>query len=417
MTTLARNREFNLLWTSQTFSDLGGSIAQLAVPLLVLALTGSAVQAGLVGTVALVARLLTRLPAGVLADRLNRRTVMLACDAIRMAGFAGLAGAVATGRAGLVVIIIVAVLDAVCGALFQTVEHAALRSIVPITQLPAAVARNEARSYGTSLAGPPLGGLLFGIAHAVPFAANTLSYLFSLGGVLLIRKPLQAERAEAPAGHGAALLEGLRFVFGNPFLRAVLVIAAPLNLALNGAIFTIILSLQRHGVAPAVIGLVEAIVGAGGLIGAVLAPAVQRRLPFTRLIRFICWTTTGVLAISALLTSSILAAVPLALAIFLGPSCNAAIFGYQAAITPDRLQGRVVSVIFTAAMSASATAPILAGTFVTAWGGPAAILLFAAAVSVSALAATFARGIREIRPLEEISADVRTDHAPTRGQP
>lgn len=402
MTTLARNREFNLLWTSQAFSDLGGSIAQLAVPLLVLALTGSAVQAGLVGTVAQVARLLARLPAGVLADRLNRRTVMLSCDAIRLAGFAGLAAAVATGRAGLTVIILVAVLDAGCGALFQTVEHAALRNIVPIAQLSAAVARNEARSYGTALAGPPLGGLLFGLAHAVPFAANTVSYLFSLAGVLLIRKPLQAERAGAPAGHGAALLEGLRFVFGNPFLRAVLVIAAPLNLALNGAIFTIILSLQRHGVAPAVIGLVETIVGAGGLIGAFLAPVLQRRLGFTRLIRFICWTTTGVLAISALLTASILAAAPVALAIFLGPSCNAAIFGYQAAITPDRLQGRVVSVIFMVAMSASAAAPILAGTFVTTVGGPAAILFFAAAVSVSALAATFARGIREIRPVEEI---------------
>ena len=404
MTTLARNREFNLLWASQAFSDLGGAIAQLAVPLLVLALTGSAVQAGLVGTVAQLARLLARLPAGVLADRLNRRTVMLTCDTVRLAGFAGLAAAVATQRAGLVVIIIVAVLDAVCGALFQTVEHAALRSIVPIAQLPAAVARNEARSYGTSLAGPPLGGLLFGLAHAVPFAANTVSYLFSLAGVLLIRKPLQAERAEAPAGHGAALLEGLRFVFGNPFLRAVLAIAAPLNLALNGAIFTIILSLQRHGVAPAAIGLVETIVGAGGLIGAVLAPAMQRRLPFTRLLRFICWTTVAVLAVSATLTSSVLAAVPVALAIFLGPSCNAAIFGYQAAITPDRLQGRVVSVIFTAAMSASAAAPILAGSIVTAWGAPTAVLFFAATVAISALAATFARGLRKIQPLEEVPA-------------
>lgn len=401
MTPLWRNREFNLLWTSQSLSDLGGAIAQLALPLLVLELTGSPVRAGVVGTAALVAKLLTRLPAGVLADRVDRRRAMLTCDVIRLFAYLSLAATIFAGRAGLPVIIVVAVLDAVCTALFNTVEHAALRSIVPLAQLPAAVARNEARTYGTSLAGPPLGGLLFGVAHALPFLGNALSYLASFAGVALIRRPLQAERGESPPGHAAAVAEGLRFVFGNPFLRAVLIIAAPLNFALNGAIFTILITLQRHGVQPGVIGLTETIVGVGGLAGAFAAPALQRWLPFARLIRFICWAAAGVLVTSAWLTASIAAAIPVALAVFLGPSCNAALFGYQVAITPDHLQGRVLSVIFLAAMSASATAPLLSGVFVTAWGSARTILVFAAAVAVAALTATLAAGIRTMRPIEE----------------
>jgi hypothetical protein len=64
VSSLWRNREFSLLWTSQSLSDLGDAVAQLAMPLLVLALTGSAVRAGLVGTVTQVVRLLTRLPGG-----------------------------------------------------------------------------------------------------------------------------------------------------------------------------------------------------------------------------------------------------------------------------------------------------------------------------------------------------------------
>jgi len=401
VSSLWRNREFNLLWTSQSLSDLGGAIAQLAVPLLVLESTGSAVQAGVVGTAALVAKLFSRLPSGVLADRVDRRKAMLTCDVIRLVAFLTLAAAVATGHAGLAVIIAVAVLDATCSAMFNTVEHASLRSIVPATQLPAAVARNEARSYGTSLAGPPLGGLLFGITHALPFLGNAVSYLASLIGVAMIRRPLQAERDEEPPGHAAALAEGLRFVFSNPFLRAVLAIAAPLNFALNGTIFTIIVTLQRHGVEPGVIGLTETIVGVGGLLGAFLAPVLQRWLQFARLIRFITWAAVAVLVASALLTASLAAAVPVALAVFLGPACNAALFGYQAAITPDRLQGRVLSVIFLAAMSASAAAPLLAGVFVTAWGSSTTILIFAAAVAVSALTATLAAGIRTMRPIEE----------------
>lgn len=398
MSSLWRNREFNLLWVSQSLSDLGDALALLALPLLVLALTGSPVSAGLVGTIVQVTRLVCRLPAGVLVDRINRRRTMLACDVTRLVAFAGLAAAVATGEASLALIMVVAIVDAACGSLFGTAEDAALRSVVPATRLPAAVARNEARTYGTSLAGPPLGGVLFSLGHAVPFVGNAVSYLASLIGVALIRKPLQAEREEAPSGYAAALAEGVRFVFTNPFLRAVLLVAAPLNLAITGVLFTIIIALQRNGTPPPVIGLAETIIGAGGLLGAFVAPVLQRWLRLTALIRVICWSATALLATSALLTASIAAAIPVGLTVFLGPACNAALFGYQAAITPDRLQGRVISVIFMAATSAAAAAPLLAGVFVAAWGAPTAILLFAATVAVSALAATFGNGIRSMPP-------------------
>jgi MFS family permease len=238
----------------------------------------------------------------------------------------------------------------------------------------------------------------------LPFIGNAVSYLASLAGVALIRKPLQDEVPPEPGGHRAALVEGVRFVFGNSFLRAVLTIAAPLNLALNGTVFTIIVTLQRHGVRPAIIGLTETIMAVGGLAGALVAPMLQRSMPFPRLIRFICWAATGVLAIGSLFTSSLLAAVPLALAVFLGPACNAALFGYQAAITPSHLQGRVLSVIFMAAMSASAAAPALAGLIVAHVSSQAAVLFFAGSVSVAALTATFASGIRTMRPLEEVAA-------------
>ncbi|MCO8277362.1 MFS transporter [Actinoplanes sp. TRM 88003] len=403
MSTLWRNREFTLLWTSQSLSDLGGAIALLAFPLLVLDLTDSALQAGAVGTAAQVTKLLCRLPSGVLADQLNRRRAMLTCDVIRLVAFAALALAVMTGRAGLTEIVVVALIDAVCGSLFNTTEHAALRSIVPATQLPAAVAHNEARSYGTSLAGPPLGGVLFGITPALPFVGNALSYLASLIGIALIRKPLQAERPHSHEGHRAALLEGLRFVFRNPFLRTVLIVAAPLNLALYGSMFTIIVTLQAHDVTPGVIGLTETIVGVGGLLGALAAPLLQRWLSFAVLIRGLCWAATLFLAVSAFFTTSVAAAAPIALAIFVGPACNAALFGYQAAITPDHLQGRVLSVIFLFAMSAATAAPLLAGIFVTAWSAPISIALFAAAVSVSAVTASVAPAIRDMKPIETIT--------------
>jgi MFS family permease len=393
-TSLWRNREFNLLWTSQTLSDLGDGVAGLALALLVLVQTGDPVSAGLVGTVTAVARLVFRLPAGVVADRFDRRRLMLGCDAVRLLGFAALAVAVLTGHAPLPLIIVAATVDAACGALFGTAEDASLRSIVPAEQLPAAVARNEARSYGASLAGPPLGGVLFGLGHAVPFLANALSYLVSILAVFTIRKPLQEERLPEPEGYGAALAEGIRFVVRHPFLRMLMLIAAPLNFAITGVLFTVIVALQQAGTAPAVIGLTETVIAAGGLLGALVAPAIQSRLGLTVLVRMICWVAVVLLAISAALTSGIAVAVPLALTVFLGPAANAALFGYQMAITPDRLQGRVVSVIMVAATSMAALAPVAAGFLVAAFGAPVAILCFAAAVTVSAFAASFGTGLR-----------------------
>jgi hypothetical protein len=325
---------------------------------------------------------------------------MLVCDGVRLIAYLMLGFLVLDGRASLAVVTVVVVIGSACNALFGTAEHSSLRNIVGAGQLPTAVARNEARSYGTTLAGPPLGGLLFGLGRALPFFGDAVTFLASFTGVALVRRPLQQSRT-VTGSNAAALAEGLRFVFGNPFLRAILLVAAPLNLAIQGIIFTIIVTLQGHGTQPAIIGLVETVVAVGGLLGALTAPALLRRMPLPALIRGICWAASSFMALSALLTSSVLAAVPIAIAVFLGPASNAALFGHQAAITPDRLQGRVISVVIVVATSVASTAPLLAGAMIDRWGSPVAILAFSAAVCCSAVAATVSRGIRSMQPRTE----------------
>ncbi|GGK88262.1 MFS transporter [Mangrovihabitans endophyticus] len=388
---LWRNREFNLLWISQSLSDLGNAIATLAVPLLVLSLTRSPVQAGLVGTAGLVATAACRLPAGVLVDRLDRRRIMLVCDAVRLSAYLLLGVIVLGGRASVPAIAGVTVVGAACNAVFGTAEHSSLRNLVLPQQLPTAVARNEARTYGTALAGPPLGGVLFGLGPALPFFGDAITFLMSLLGVTMVRRPLQENRRGDIGDHRSAMAAGLRFVFGNPFLRTILLIGAPLNLAITGSIFTIIVTLQRGGTPPAIIGTVETVVAIGGLLGAIAAPALHRRMALPKLIRTICWAAAVLIAAAAMVADSVAAAVPVAAVVFLGPASNAALFGHLAAITPDRLQGRVVSVVIVMATSISAIAPLLAGTMITMLGSRAAVVALAAIVTVTALAARHAR--------------------------
>jgi MFS family permease len=395
---LWRNSAFNLLWTGQCLSDTGSAIADLALPLLVLQLTGSPSKAGLVGTAALTVTAACRLPAGALADRFDRRRLMIVCDVIRLAVNGALVWALLAGTASFALILVVVAGSAAATAVFSTTEYAAVRSLVPPAQIFTAVARNEARSYGTSLAGPPLGGLLFGLGRSLPFLGNALSFLLSLSAVLCIRRPLQQPRPDPAPGAGGDRggLQGLRFVLGDPFLRALLVIAAPLNMAFTGMIFATIISLRRSGLSPVLVGVVSMIIGVGGLLGAFTAPALQRRLRLSMLIMVICWSTTVLMAVSVLFAGSILTAVPLAAAVFLGPAANAALFGYQAAVTPDHLQGRVVSVILLVATAAAALAPALAGALLAHFAGRTALLVFPLLVAACALVATFSTGIRSM---------------------
>jgi MFS family permease len=396
---LWRNRSFNLLWSSQLTSDLGSNMSALAFPLLVLALTGSAVTAGLVGTGGALVRLALRLPSGVIADRVNRKRAMIGCDAIRLVVFVALGILVLSGRATLPMIFAAALIEAVATTIFGTMESASLRNVVPLPQLPVAVARNEARMASAGLIGPPLGGVLFSIARGVPFLADALSYLCSMIGVSLIRTPMQEERTEPAGSVGGDLREGIRFAFNEPFVRAVLFIAPVINIGFNGMLFAVIIILKGNGVAPGLIGTVDTIVAIGGLIGAFCAGTLQRLFKLRTLVLSITWIGALLMASAAFLTGSIAVAIPIALAIFFSPACNAAMFGYQAAVTPDRLQGRVISVVFFAATSLAAFAPLLAGLFYDWLGGPGTVLAFASLLGLSAAMATASKGIRRMRDL------------------
>ncbi|HEY2791435.1 MAG TPA: MFS transporter [Micromonosporaceae bacterium] len=402
---LWRNRSFNLLWSSQLLSDLGTNMSSLAFPLLVLALTGSAVMAGIVGTGAAVVRLALRLPSGVIADRVDRKRAMILCDAVRLVAFLALGLLVLSGNATMPLILATAMIEAVGSAIFGTIQMASLRNVVPIAQIPAAVARDEARSASASLFGPPLGGVLFSIARGLPFLGDALSYLCSMIGISLIRTPMQEKRTEPAASVGSDIREGIRFAVSNPFVRSVMMMAPLINLGFNGMLFAVIIVLKGEGVAPGLIGTVDTIVAIGGLAGAFAAGPLQRVIPLRTLVLSISWLGALLMASAALLTDSVAVAVPIAVAIFFSPACNAAMFGYQAAITPDRLQGRVISVLMFTAMSLSAVAPLLAGVFYDWLGGPGTVLAFAAIIAVAATMATFSKAIRTMREPADIMAD------------
>lgn len=395
---LRRNRDFNLLWSGGTLSDLGSYTSLLAIPLLVLAITGSAAQAGIVGTISAIVRGGVRLPAGALADRWNRRRVLLVSDAARLSLFALLGACVLLDWASLWLVVVVVAVAAVFDVLFSPAEMAAIARLVPAEQLPDAFARNEARSYGATLAGPPVGGVLYAVGRAVPFLFDAATYLVSFLAVLAIRAPVQDKRSEGPRQSLLAdVKEGLSHVFRDTFLRAVLLVAAPLNFAVTGSLFTMTITLREHGVSATLIGLAQGVIGVGGFLGALAAPRLQRRLSLRLLVTVTCWALLGSLILASVLVGHLAMAIVITAGLLLAPASNAVLFGRIGATTPDHLQGRVVSVVLLAATTAASLAPLGCGLLIDHLSGTTAMVLCAVVVLVSCLTATLSTGLRRDR--------------------
>src|SRR5918912_4039681 len=187
MERLGRNRDFVLLQIGQAFSTVGSESSAIAYPLLVLATTHSAFRAGLVGFARIFPYTLFALLAGVAADRWNRKRLMIVADVVRALAVGSLVAALAAGVLTFAQIVVVAFVEGAMFVTFNIAEVGTLGAVVPAPQLPEAAALEQARMSVVQLAGPPLGGALFGIGRSLPFLADALSYACSLGTLLAMR--------------------------------------------------------------------------------------------------------------------------------------------------------------------------------------------------------------------------------------
>jgi MFS family permease len=393
---LRRNKGFRMLWIGQLLSDTGSDVGMLAYPLLILALTHSAVLAGIVGTAREVALICLQLPAGALSDRLDRRLTMIVCDVLRAVLLVALGVLIALQLASWPVVLVVSVVEGSASAIFNPAATAALPSIVADSQLEEAWAATEARTWGASLAGTALGGVLFGLGRAVPFLADAVSYAASFGTVSRIRGRFRPEQTTGRKALWHEVTDGLRLVWQVPILRATVLTAPLVNFAFSGVLFTIILAMRQHGTSTAVIGLVQAAIMAGGLIGGLVAPRLQGRMSVRTITIVMFVAETLLFSIAAPLIPSPLVALPVALVPLLAPAGNAALFAVMLRSTPEEMRGRVTNTVSMVAMALAALAPLVAGLLVEHASGPWAVGAFALTMAAATVLCLMLRGLRDV---------------------
>ena len=399
---LARNRDFTTLWVGETINELGSSMSLFVFPLLGYHLTGSSVVAALLEAAGLLGMCGTLLPAGVIADRLDRRTLMLGASFSGVVLYGSLAAAGALGALTVPHLMVVSLLTGVSSGVFQPAQGAAIRAVVATEDLSTALSQNQARQHIASLLGGPLGGLVYAVRAWAPFALDTATFAVSCLTVSRIRtdlRPPPPDGAQPPLR--VQLVQGLRFVWDSRFFRSLMFFAATTNLLVNGVFFVVLLRLIRAHYPAAQIGLVSTAAGVGGILGALAAPYIIERARTGLLTVAIAWMCALPLVPLVWWSTPWAACASVFTLLLLNPAANAGIGAYRVAHTPDALQGRVASALQFTSMCVMPLSPLMSAWLLTWLGGDRAVLVLVVLTLLVALALTLTRSIRSVpRPAQ-----------------
>lgn len=400
---LMRNRDFQALWISRFFAGIGKEAAEVAYPLLILTVTGSATYAGTVGAVQLLVVGVVAITGGALADRWDRRKLLLACDGIRAVLLTLFSVLILLDRLNLPMVFVVVIGSAICLGISEPPALAAIKQLVHPSQLTRATAQNQIRPLGATVLGSPVGSSLFGIGRALPFAATALAFVCSALLLLVIRRPMQpAPTGNADRRHPVA---GFRFIRRQPVLLAWMLWIMGSNMAFNhtGAFLALIATARDRAASEAEIGVMLGVAGCGGLVGAVLASWMLTRFRPATLFLIAAWSGPVAAVLLASMPGVLSLGFILAGVFLRGPIVNALFFAYIAVLVPDRLQGRVLGAVMFLSYIAQPIGIFAIGRIFDL-GGPQWVFAMMAVVSAVAALPTLTRHIRTLPAPDELAA-------------
>lgn len=364
MATVAMGGPYRRLWSATLLANLGDGIRMAAFPLLAATLTRNPILISGVAVAGQLPGLLLGLHAGSLADRFDRRKLIIAVDAVRLLLLLGLVVMIIAGWATISLLLMVVFVSGIAEVLRDTTSGVMVPSLVPPGQLDRANGRLvTAEIAGNEFVGPPLGAYLFGIALILPFAVNggTLALAVALiaGLPALVRPP---GAAAGRSGRRRGVSGGLRWLRAHREFWPVPITSVTLAMTDSAWFALLVLYVQDIlGLASAWYGVLLAVGAVGGLAGGFLAARVITRLG-ARLTTLGCLglATVGQLALGT--TSSVAATA----AVLATSSMAFAIWRVQARTVvqrtaPAELLGRITSINRTAFVAASVIGAGLGG--------------------------------------------------------
>jgi predicted MFS family arabinose efflux permease len=404
MSSLLEDNDFRKLWGGLTVSRVGSAVAAVVTPLIaVQELHADALTVSLLTAAAWLPWLLIGLPAGAWVDRLAKRPVLLACDAVSALLVASVPLTAWLGRLTVVHLLAVALLTGVATVFFEIAYTGYLPAMFGPGQLIRANALANGSDSAAQIAGPALGGALAAAAGAVTgLAIDAASFAISFLSLAAIRRP---ERPVARAARQSITREiraGLRWLGHDRYLRNLMTHGAISNLALNGyGAITVVFLVREVGVGTGTVGLLLSASGLGGVAAATAVPFLVRRFGAARALLTVkaaggCaslllpFTSPGAGLTAFAAGSALVAAFVVAGNVIAG--------SFRQAYVPSDLLGRVLTAMQFVNYGTIPAGAVLGGVLATAYGSRVAMVVMTVTYALTGLIILLGpfRGRREL---------------------
>jgi MFS family permease len=360
---LRRHRNYRLFFTGQVISVSGTWMQNVALAWLVVELTSSPLAVGLLAFCRFIPFTVFGLFAGVVADRIDNRKLVISTQAISMIFATILAALVLTGSETLWLVYLLAILSSTALVFDAPGRHALTFQMVGRAELPNAVALNASLFNASRVVGPAIAGaLIAAFGTGVCFAINAVTFLAVLTSLLMMRPEelVQIERDPDPPGVLRGIREGLSWALASPQTRLVLAIVTVVStVGFNFHVILPLLASDTLRTGPEVFGILSACFGGGALVGALLSAALGRA----------SWKVlvagTGGFSLSLLALAPVATVWACAVLLFITGVCFTLWTSNANSIlqlrAPDHLRGRVVSLYLWAFAGFAPVGGLLAG--------------------------------------------------------
>jgi hypothetical protein len=407
---------FRRLWVGSTVSWFGSEIGELALPLLaIITLSASAAEVGVLRAAQFLPFLLATLPFGVLVDRRRRLPLMIGADVGRFLLVGAIPVLVWTGVAHIEILYALVLAAGALTVLYQLADFAILPRIVATTDLLDANGKLAASQSAAEISGKGVGGL-FVQAVSAPFAVllDAVSYLLS---AVSLRRITVDEPSPVPTAGASArrdVVEGLRVVVANRYIRPLLGEATTFNLVNEVFILGLLLWTVRDlDLGPGPLGLIFTAGGAGTFVGAWYGTRIAKRFGYGRalLVTMLVGNTAPLGAL--LVTGPGAAALPVLCTVFLLIGLGTGLANVHAvslrqAATPGDLQGRVNAAYRLFSWGAIPIGAALGGVLAGLVGGHAAMVVGACGIPLATVWVA-ASAIPRLKTIHDAATQVAGD--------
>lgn len=416
--------DFRKFWAGETISSLGSSFTQFALPLLVFKLSGSALNLGIAFAFSYLPYLLFGLVIGAWVDRLDRKRVMIMVDFGQVLVISSIPVLFLLGALSIGWVYAVAFLSTALRIFTEASQFAAIPSLVDQTDLVRANGRIQASFFGATILGPALAGLLISIIPVPTLLfIDAASFLISASTLSLISRsfnlPTSAVGSDGNDGTQRQrrslrqdMVDGLRYVFGNPVLRNISLMLALVNfLSANRESQLVVLAEQQLHATDFQFGLLNAAGGAGVVLFSLLAGQLGKRGGGIVRLLFIAMQVGGLATIALAFSPTIWFALPLWGIVLgmdnLGNICTGTL---RQSIVPNEMLGRSRTIATMMSLGAFSLGALLGGAFTKATGN--VVLVYAAVgalifITITAFSFPITTDARRLR-LEEQTSEART---------